>query len=210
MADSIDVIEMFKQAAFEVDNRRLPELKGDTVIATLGMDSVAVMELVSYFEEKLRVRIPDEELSKIRTVRDLRDTIARLAPAPEQTQCGWVSSLTLSSVSICAVLVTFPQSWVAAAATLSAPIGMPKRTKARRPSAVSMSASASRHTYTAPSSTKYARPEGAPAVVSARTIAAAQSATYTTLSVFFPSPVIGSTPLRTEVKNASVSRSRGP
>jgi len=80
MADSIDVIEMFKQAAFEVDNRRLPELKGDTVIATLGMDSVAVMELVSYFEEKLRVRIPDEELSKIRTVRDLRDTIARLAP----------------------------------------------------------------------------------------------------------------------------------
>jgi acyl carrier protein len=80
MADAIDVIEMFKQAAFEVDNRRLPELKADTVIATLGMDSVAVMELVSYFEEKLRVRIPDEELSKIRTVRDLRDTIARLAP----------------------------------------------------------------------------------------------------------------------------------
>ncbi len=80
MADSIDVIEMFKQAAFEVDNRRLPELTADTVIATLGMDSVAVMELVSYFEEKLRVRIPDEELSKIRTVRDLRDTIARLAP----------------------------------------------------------------------------------------------------------------------------------
>src|SRR5712664_2529242 len=59
MADAIDVIEMFKQAAFEVDNRRLPELKADTVIATLGMDSVAVMELVSYFEEKLRVRIPD-------------------------------------------------------------------------------------------------------------------------------------------------------
>ena len=80
MADRIDVIEMFKQAAFEVDNRRLPDLKADTVIATLGMDSVAVMELVSYFEEKLGLRIPDEELSKIRTVRDLRDTIARLAP----------------------------------------------------------------------------------------------------------------------------------
>ena len=76
----IDVVEMFKQAAFEVDNRRLPELKADTVIATLGMDSVAVMELVSYFEEKLNVRIPDEELSKIRTVKDLRDAIARLLP----------------------------------------------------------------------------------------------------------------------------------
>ena len=80
MADRIDVIEMFKQAAFEVDNRRLPNLSADTVIGSLGMDSVAVMELVSWFEEKLEVRIPDEELSKIRTVRDLRDTIARLLP----------------------------------------------------------------------------------------------------------------------------------
>jgi len=80
MAERIDVLEMFKQAAFEVDNRRLPQLTADTVIATLGMDSVAIMELVSYFEEKLEVRIPDEELSKIRTVRDLRDAIARLLP----------------------------------------------------------------------------------------------------------------------------------
>jgi acyl carrier protein len=38
------------------------------------------MELVSYFEEKLSVRIPDEELSRIRTVGDLRDAIQRLLP----------------------------------------------------------------------------------------------------------------------------------
>jgi acyl carrier protein len=80
MLETIDVVEMFKQAAFEVDHRRLPDLKGDTVIATLGMDSVAVMELVSYFEEKLEVRIPDEELSRIKTVKDLRDAIAKLLP----------------------------------------------------------------------------------------------------------------------------------
>jgi len=77
---AVDVVEMFKQAALEVDNRRLPDLKSETVIASLGMDSVAVMELVSYFEEKLGVRIPDEELSRIRTVKDLRDAIAKLAP----------------------------------------------------------------------------------------------------------------------------------
>jgi acyl carrier protein len=76
----IDVVEMFKQAAFEVDNRRLTDLKGETVISSLGMDSVAVMELVSYFEEKLSVRIPDEDLSRIKTVKDLRDAIARLKP----------------------------------------------------------------------------------------------------------------------------------
>ncbi len=80
MTEPINVVEMFKQAALEVDNRRLPDLKSETVISALGMDSVAVMELVSYFEEKLGVRIPDEELSRIRTVKDLRDAIARLMP----------------------------------------------------------------------------------------------------------------------------------
>src|SRR5207237_85697 len=68
MAQTIDVVEMFKQAALEVDNRKLPKLTRDTVIATLGMDSVAVMELVSYFEEKLAVRIPDEDLGRLRTL----------------------------------------------------------------------------------------------------------------------------------------------
>ena len=32
------------------------------------------------FEEKLEVRIPDEELSRIKTVKDLRDAIQRLLP----------------------------------------------------------------------------------------------------------------------------------
>lgn len=77
---TVNVLELFKQAALEVDNRKLPELKADTVISSLGMDSVAVMELVSFFEEKLDVRIPDEELSKIRTVGDLRDTLQKLLP----------------------------------------------------------------------------------------------------------------------------------
>ena len=80
MAQTVNVIAMFQQAALEVNGKKLDALTADTVISKLGLDSVAVMELVSYFEEKLRVRIPDEELSKIRTVRDLRDTIARLAP----------------------------------------------------------------------------------------------------------------------------------
>ena len=76
MAQTIDVVEMFKQAALEVDNRKLPKLTRDTVIATLGMDSVAVMELA--------VRIPDDDLGRIRTIGDLRDTIARLLPPGTQ------------------------------------------------------------------------------------------------------------------------------
>jgi acyl carrier protein len=81
MAQHVDVIALFTQAALEVDNRKLSNLNKDTVITTLGMDSVAVMELVSFFEEKLSVRIPDEELNRIRTVGDLRDALAKLVPA---------------------------------------------------------------------------------------------------------------------------------
>ena len=80
----VNVLELFTQAALEVDNRKLTSLTKDTVISTLGMDSVAVMELVSFFEEKLAVRIPDEELSRIRTVGDLRDALAKLLPAGTQ------------------------------------------------------------------------------------------------------------------------------
>jgi acyl carrier protein len=84
MQQQIDILELFKQAALEVDNRKLPELKYETVIATLGMDSVAVMELVSYFEERLHVRIPDEELGRIKTVADLRDAIKKVLPPGSQ------------------------------------------------------------------------------------------------------------------------------
>jgi len=80
MAASVDVIDLFQKAALEVDNRKLSGLSRETVISTLGMDSVAVMELVSYFEERLDVRIPDEDLGKVRTLGDLRDCLARLLP----------------------------------------------------------------------------------------------------------------------------------
>lgn len=78
---SVNVLELFTQAALAVDNRKLNGLTKDTVISTLGMDSVAVMELVNYFEEKLEVRIPDEDLGRIRTVGDLKEALSRLLPA---------------------------------------------------------------------------------------------------------------------------------
>jgi acyl carrier protein len=80
----VNVIELFQKAAFEVDNRKLSGLTKDTVISTLGMDSVAVMELVSYFEEHLQMRIPDEELGRVRTLGDLRDCVARHVPPGTQ------------------------------------------------------------------------------------------------------------------------------
>jgi acyl carrier protein len=80
----IDVVKLFKEAALEVDNRKLDEVSSTSIISQLGMDSVAQMELVSWFEERLSVRIPDEELSKVRTISDLRDVLARLLPPGTQ------------------------------------------------------------------------------------------------------------------------------
>lgn len=77
----VDVIQLFRDAAMEVSNRKLEGLDRNTVISQLGMDSVAVMELVSYFEEKLEVRMPDEDLARINTIGDLSALIQRLLPS---------------------------------------------------------------------------------------------------------------------------------
>jgi acyl carrier protein len=77
----LSVIAMFKQAALEVNGKKLDGLTPETVISKLGLDSVAVMELVSYFEEKLEIRMPDEDLAKVQTLGDLTGLVKRLVPS---------------------------------------------------------------------------------------------------------------------------------
>ena len=77
---TVDVLALFQQAALEVTGKKLTGLTATTTISTLGMDSVQVMELVSYFEEKLSIRMPDEDLARIQTVEDLSKLVARLVP----------------------------------------------------------------------------------------------------------------------------------
>ena len=78
---NINIIQLFSQAALEVNGKKLDGLTKDTVISKLGLDSVAVMELVSFFEEKLNIRMPDEDLAKVQTLGDLGDVVKRLVPA---------------------------------------------------------------------------------------------------------------------------------
>jgi acyl carrier protein len=80
MSQEVNLIKLFEQAALEVANKKLDNLTRDTVISQLGMDSVAVMELVSFFEEKLSLRLPDEDLARISTVGDLCKLVERLLP----------------------------------------------------------------------------------------------------------------------------------
>lgn len=78
MSQSVDVIALFQKAALEVSGKTLANLTNETVISKLGLDSVAVMELVSYFEEKLTIRMPDEDLAQIQTLGDLAKLVNRL------------------------------------------------------------------------------------------------------------------------------------
>jgi len=77
---NINVTTLFTQAALEVSGKKLAGLSKDTVISKLGLDSVAVMELVSYVEEKLDIRLPDEDLARVQTVGDLGTLVKRLVP----------------------------------------------------------------------------------------------------------------------------------
>jgi acyl carrier protein len=83
---NVEVITLFKQAALEVNGKKLDNLTPDTVISKLGLDSVAVMELVAYFEEKLEIRMPDEDLARVQTLRDLTTLVQRLVPPGTQVQ----------------------------------------------------------------------------------------------------------------------------
>lgn len=76
----IHIVSLFQQAALEVNGKKLGALTQDTVISKLGMDSVAVMELVSFFEEQLNIRMPDEDLAKVQTLGDLGHLVKRLLP----------------------------------------------------------------------------------------------------------------------------------
>ncbi len=78
---NVNIIQLFTQAALEVNGKKLDGLTRDTVISKLGLDSVAVMELVSFFEEKLNIRMPDEDLAKVQTLGDLGEVVKRLVPA---------------------------------------------------------------------------------------------------------------------------------
>ncbi len=80
MRSENDIIQLFKEAVSEVDNSVVvKEVTPATELASLGLDSVMTMEVIGVLEEKLNIRFPDEELSTIRSMRDLTQVVNRLA-----------------------------------------------------------------------------------------------------------------------------------
>jgi acyl carrier protein len=63
-----------------------PELKDDVNLRDgLGLDSVDVVSLVSQIERQFRIRLSQQDLERLVTVRDLLDLVqSRLATGPGQ------------------------------------------------------------------------------------------------------------------------------
>lgn len=59
-----------------VTGRSAGPLARDTDLAALGLDSLQALELVSWLEERLSVRIPDDELATVRSIADLTGALA--------------------------------------------------------------------------------------------------------------------------------------
>jgi len=78
---SFDFFALFQQAASEVSGKTFDSLDKATTLSDIGLDSVAVIELVGYLEEKLNVRLPDEELASVNTLGDLDDLLQRFTAA---------------------------------------------------------------------------------------------------------------------------------
>ena len=57
------------------------DLRPETRLSELGMESLEKIECVLAFEEVFHVEIADQDLWRIRTVQDAVDLVNRLAPA---------------------------------------------------------------------------------------------------------------------------------
>ena len=78
-----ELLEKFRSMASEIAEKDFSDVAEDASIKDLGIDSLGMLELVGELERELEVRIPDDNLVGIQTVRQLLELVERrLQPAP--------------------------------------------------------------------------------------------------------------------------------
>ncbi len=72
-----DLLGIFKTVAARVEKREFPNVSEKSVITELGIDSLAMMQIVGEMETELGIMIPDEDLVELITVGDLCDKVGQ-------------------------------------------------------------------------------------------------------------------------------------
>jgi len=73
-----DVMALIKEALSQVDPKRQAEfatITSEQEITALGLDSIAIMEMVNFIEERIDKTFPDNELHKVQRIGDLAGLI---------------------------------------------------------------------------------------------------------------------------------------
>ena len=66
-----EFIEVFSEALGKVMSSDIGRVEADRPIADLGLDSMALVELVTLLEQQMNTSIEDHKLSELRTIGDL-------------------------------------------------------------------------------------------------------------------------------------------
>lgn len=76
------LLEIFRSTASEIAEKDFSSVQEDGVIADLGIDSLELLEVIGTLERDLDIRVPDDQLVGIQTVRQLLELVeAKLSPA---------------------------------------------------------------------------------------------------------------------------------
>ena len=76
-AEEPSQVTLLRRAAWEIASKELGDLNADDRLSSLGIDSVATMEMIGFFEEELNAHFPDEDLARVQTVGDLLTLLER-------------------------------------------------------------------------------------------------------------------------------------
>jgi acyl carrier protein len=80
MTAEAKVVSLFEKAAWEVARKKYDSLNVEQKISELGIDSVAMLEVIGFIEEELEIHLPDEKIARVQTLADLSNVIQSVAP----------------------------------------------------------------------------------------------------------------------------------
>jgi acyl carrier protein len=75
------LLERFRTIVADVVEREVPAISPDTEIRSMGVDSIAMAEVVARLEDEFGVEVAAETWLSVGTVRDLLAVVTAAAPA---------------------------------------------------------------------------------------------------------------------------------